>query len=138
MVRTGLMFRNTALPERRNTDTRKIFLRRSFMKKRFCCIAAVAALFFVFTACGKSGQYNDFRNICVAKLSDGKYPSAAELEAASKDIESWNADIKTKAKDIIVKAKAYEAASKGTSIEASMKSMADYGSALGAFIDATN
>jgi hypothetical protein len=108
------------------------------MKIKFCYLAVAAALLFTFTSCAKAAPYTDFKNICIAKLSDGKYPSSAELEAASKNIDTWDTELQKKGKDIIKKAKTYETSSNdAAAFQTTMHAMAEYGTALGEFIDAT-
>ena len=106
------------------------------MKKSICCIAAAAAFVFAISSCSKAEPHRQFSDLCVAKLSDAKYPSVAELEAASKNISTWESSLQKMGKDVIAKAKAYEKAGGADSISDSMNAMAEYGKALGDFIDA--
>ena len=106
------------------------------MKKKCIGIAVVIALFAGWSACAKSEPYKAFKDLCISRLSDGKYPTAAELTAASSDIESWPDELRKKGKDVIAKGVAYEKAQNdGSPIEKSMAAMAEYGTALGAFIE---
>lgn len=108
------------------------------MKKKYCCLSAAVLLLFVCTACAKSEPHKEFKDLCIAKLSDGKYPSAAELETASKNISTWDAELQKRGKDIIKKAKTYEKSSSSeAALQTTMNAMAEYGTALGEFIDAT-
>ena len=88
------------------------------------------------SSCAKSAPHMQFSDVCVAKLSDAKYPSSAELEAAAKNIETWEPSLRKLGLDVIVKAKAYEKASGGDSMSESMNAMAEYGKVLGDFIEA--
>lgn len=106
------------------------------MKKGFCYLAVAAAMLFSLASCSKAAPHTEFRNLCIVKLSDGKYPLSAELEAASKNIDTWDAELQKKGREIIKKAKIYEKESTdAASVQSSMNAMAEYGAALGEFID---
>ena len=106
------------------------------MTRKIFCFAAAAAMLLVLSSCSKAEPYKQFSDLCTAKLSDAKYPSVAELEAVSKDISTWEPSIQKRGLDVIAKAKAYEKASGSDSLSESMSAMAEYGKALGDFIEA--
>jgi len=106
------------------------------MTRSICCLAFAAAIAVACASCAKTEPHRQFTDLCTAKLSDAKYPSVAELEAVSKDISTWEPSIQKKGMDVIAKAKAYEKAGGSDSLSDSMNAMAEYGKALGDFIDA--